>query len=204
LARLEDKEDLGKQEKRELKKKVVAAKRTSKMYAREGETQGRKKLNRQIQGKERQKMGLEDRIEDLKENIVSLDKDLSKVSNQKGALEMSMDSTRKEVERLKTETMRIASQSVKKEDASAEAAEKVKNEVKILRLRKERLSNSLLVIESKYDAEELASDTFLDEEEQLKDYLGLLREENESLRTKLSMLKQTLEDLRRKKQLLEL
>ena len=61
----------------------------------------------------------------------------------------------------------------------------VQDRIAVLKLRQEILANSLSIIESRYRQERRVADAFVEEEQQMREYLAVLSEENKGLQARL-------------------
>jgi len=198
LRTLLKKEDEVKRQIKELEKDVSIATQKTARYKRKGEADQKRDIEGDYERSQRKIQDLNRSIDDLEGLIAGWKEELKMQRQENNVLSKRIVKGNRDIETLKKEREEVKLKALMKDDTNKVIVEKIKDEINALKLQKEMLANSLLVIESQYDAEELAADEFIKEEQQLKDYFALLKEENLSLKVKMEGLSEVLEDLRKR------
>lgn len=180
-----------------IENQLAKSRKTNLSLQRDGLKDQRAEVERSITRKKQQISSQRSQIEVLKQNISQNEKALEEAGKEKTSLLQRSAAESDSLKKLKDEGVLVEEEKGNLEKPGGiSPGQKIRQEIKDLGFKEKILSNSLLVIESKYNTEELAVEGFGKEEQELRDYLKLLNEENERLKQKIFALTVTLDKLK--------
>ena len=120
---------------------------------------------------------------------------ISQLKDRHGTLENSLQTIHQQTEQLDQSLVAIVPAAVAPPAYNAQAVEQTKAEIEALKMREEVLNSSLTLIKSRYETSDSPSRQPTSEENDLKNYLEVLKEENGGLQEKMLNLRVVLEQL---------